>query len=133
VKITAAQYAQALYELTKDKPENELGVVVEKFVQDLRDKRLLNRYEEIIRKFVKIYNKENGIIEAKAVTSRSLDDKLVERLKVAVKDRYRAKDVELEVLTDDEVKGGVRIIAGEEILDASIAGRLRKLKKTLAS
>ena len=36
MKVDSKQYAQALYGLTKDKSENEVSVVIEKYVESLK-------------------------------------------------------------------------------------------------
>ncbi len=131
MKVGGEQYAQALYELTKDKPENEVAVVIEKFVGDLRREGLLNKSGEIIKKFTKIYNNKNRIVVAKVVVSREFSDEKLKEIEDSIKRRYKAKEVELYVMVNKALKGGVKIIVGEEILDNSVAGRLTNLRMTL--
>ena len=131
MNLSTKQYAQALYELTKDKPENEVSIVIEKFVKNLKQNGLLNKADDIIKRFVKIFNKENNIIEAKIFTSRKLDDKEVGGISDYLLKRYNAKNIEVKVGVDKNLKGGVRIILGEEIVDNSILGRLQKLKRAV--
>jgi F-type H+-transporting ATPase subunit delta len=132
VRITTLQYAQALYELTKDKPENEVSIVIEKYVANLKRQGLLNRAESIIKKFTEIYNKENGIVKAKVFTSREMDESSVQEIAKVIKEKYAAEEVELEMTVDKKLKGGIKIVVGEEILDNSIAGRLTSLRTILA-
>jgi F-type H+-transporting ATPase subunit delta len=131
MRITTSQYAQALYELTKDKPENEVIIVIEKYVENLKKQGFLNRVEDIIKKFTEIYNIENGVVSAKIFTSREMEDSSVEEIAEVIKEKYQAEEVELEMIVDKELKGGIKIVVGEEILDNSIAGRLVKLRGAL--
>jgi F-type H+-transporting ATPase subunit delta len=131
MRITTSQYARALYELTKDKPENEVDIVIEKFVNNLKKNRLLDKVEEVIKKFTDIYNKENGIVKAKIFVSRKLSETNVEEIAKAIKKKYQAEEVKLAVIVDDKLKGGIKIIVREDILDNSIAGKLAKLRRAL--
>jgi len=131
MKLSSSQYAQALYQLTKNKPENEVNVVIEKFVNNLRQNGLTGKVNEIIKKFIEIYNKENGILQAKIITVRELNEEMIEKIKDNLRRKYQAEKIELETMVDEKLKGGIKIIVGEDILDGSIAGRLAKLKNSL--
>ncbi len=131
MKLSTRQYAQALYELTKDKPENEVFVVIEKFVKTLKRNGLLNKVEDIVKKFVEIFNKENDIIEAKIFTSRKLDDNEVNDIKKFLLKKYNAEKIETRMKVDKNLKGGIKIVVGEEIIDNSVLGRLQKLKQAI--
>jgi F0F1-type ATP synthase delta subunit len=48
-----------------------------------------------------------------------------------IKEKYQAEEVELEMIVDKELKGGIKIVVGEEILDNSIAGKINKLRNVL--
>ncbi len=131
MNLSTKQYAQALYELTKDKPESEVSVVIEKFVKNLKRNGLLNKAEDIIKKFVEIFNKENNIIEAKIVTSRKLDGKELDNVKNFLLKKYGAEKIEMKTKVDENLKGGIKIVVGEEIIDNSVSGRLQKLKQAM--
>jgi hypothetical protein len=47
MKINTKQYARALYELTKEKSEKDVDVVIKKFVNDLKKIGMLDKVEEI--------------------------------------------------------------------------------------
>jgi len=133
MKISSLQYAQALYELTKDQSEKDVSIVIEKYVNNLQKQGLLNKVEDIIKKFTEIYNKENGIVKAKVFTSREMDESSVQEIAKVIKEKYKAKEVELEMIVDKELKGGIKIVIGEEILDNSVAGKLVRLRKALVN
>ncbi len=131
MKVDSKQYAQALYELTKNKPENEVFVVIKKYVTNLRQQGLLNKREDIIEKFKEIYNKENSIIEAKIFTGRELSKEIVDNIKNVLMKKYNAKKIETKVNVDKSLRGGIKIIVGEDIIDNSVLGRLQKLKQAI--
>jgi F-type H+-transporting ATPase subunit delta len=131
MKINTKQYARALYELTKEKSEKDVDVVIKKFVNDLKKNGMLDKVEEIIGKFTEIYNHKNGIIKAKVFVKDVLTPEEAKRIEQFVKEEYGAKEVELTVVKDDKLKGGIKIIVGEDILDRSISGKLTKLRGAL--
>jgi len=131
MKSTAKQYAQALYELTKDKSDKEVSVVIERFVSNLKSEQKLTSVERIIKQFVEIYNKENGIIKASVSTGRKIDKEVVENIEKTLKEKYQAEKIEMEMIVDEKLKGGIKIVVGEDILDNSVLGRLNKLRGVL--
>ena len=131
MKINSKQYAQALYELTKDKPTDKVDIIIGKFVNNLKKNGFLRKTENIIKKFTEIYNKENKVITAKIFTSRKMEDENVKKITKIIKEKYQVREVELEMTIDKDLKGGIKIIIREEIIDNSIAGRLEKLRKEL--
>ena len=131
MKSTAKQYAQVLYELTKDKSEDEVGVVIEKFVANLKSEQKLKWVEQIIKQFVEIYNRENGIVKASVSTGREVDKEVIKNIEKTLKEKYQAEKIEMEMIVDEKLKGGIKIVVGEDILDNSIAGKLSKLRNNL--
>ncbi len=132
MKINKTQYAQALYELTKGKSKEEMGSVIEKFVANLQKNGFLNMGEGIIEKFQEIYDAKEGIVRAKIYAGRELDDEIVSRIIKAIQQKYQAKKVEWTVVVEKNLKGGLKIVVGEDVFDATIAGRLKKLEKALS-
>lgn len=133
MKISTKQYAQALYELTLGKSESEVGVVVEKFVKELAKNSQLKSAQKIIENFSNIYNRENGIIEAQVISSFKLEDVEVEKLKKYLLEKYSAKEIVFNNNIDPKIKGGVIIKVEDELIDASVAGKLRSLGGHLVS
>ncbi len=131
MRSSTKQYAQALYELTKDKPESEVSVVSEKFIRNLKQSGILNKIEEIIQYFKEIYNKENSIIEAKIFTGRELSKEIVDNIKNVLMKKYDAEKIETKVKVDKSLRGGIKIIVGEDVIDNSVLGRLQKLKQAM--
>ncbi|MCK9378968.1 MAG: F0F1 ATP synthase subunit delta [Candidatus Moranbacteria bacterium] len=131
MKITAKQYAQILNSMTAGKSQQEVCIAVEKFAKVLKKNNQQKLEKSIERKFGEIYNKENGIVEAVIVSAEKLTGNLVDKIADFIKKKYSAKEVILEDKIDKKIKGGFILRVEDEILDASISGRLAKLKKEL--
>lgn len=133
MKISIKQYAQALYELTLGKSESEVNVVIEKFVKELAKNNQIKLSVKVSDKFVEMYNKENGIIEAQVTSAFGLETVEIEKIKNYLLKKYGAKEIVFNNKIDEKIKGGVIIKVGDELIDASIAGQLKSLREVLAN
>lgn len=131
MKISAKQYAQALYELTLGKSEAEVDVVIKKFTQELIKNNQAKMVQKIIENFGNIYNKENGIIEAEIQSRDQLSAESVAKIEKYLIEKYGAHKIIFDKKINPQVKGGIIIKAGDEIMDLSVAGNLNRLKREL--
>lgn len=131
MKISAKQYAQALYELTLGKSESEIDLVVKKFTQELVKNNQIKTVSKIIENFNNIYNRENGIIEAEIQSREELTQDSLNKVEQYLINKYQVKKVFLNKKINPEIKGGIIIKAGDEIMDLSVAGNLNRLKREL--
>jgi F-type H+-transporting ATPase subunit delta len=132
MKITSKQLAQTLYALTDGKSRSEIEKSVTDFAHYIHRERKLALTDKIIEQFSKIYNGQKGIIEAEVVSMSKLEGSQVHKVKSFVKEKYQAKEVVLKNVVDGNIKGGMIIRVGDEVVDGSVAGRLEELKKKLA-
>lgn len=132
MKISAQQYAQSLYEATKEKSQSEVDLALGNFVGILAKNRQLKNKKNIIQKFGEIYNSENNIVSAEVVSREKLSSSLVDKLNSFIKNKYQAKEAVIENKIDAGVKGGIIIKIKDEIIDMSLERQLRELKKQLS-
>jgi len=133
MKITAAQYAKTLYELTAEKSKNEIDKVIVNFVNILSKSNQLKNSGKIIANFSDIYNQENGIIEAEIMSARKLESSQVHKVESYLKNKYKVKEVVINNRIDEKIKGGIVIKVSDELLDASVARQLTNLKNKLSA
>ncbi len=131
MKISATQYANALYELTEGEEKARIDAVAKKFTQLLIKNRQNKLVGKIIEKFNEIYNRKNGIIEAEVTTREKVSTEVYTQVRTYVSTKYKAKEVVLINKIDENIKGGIVIKVGDEILDGSVIGRLNSLKNIL--
>lgn len=132
MKISIKQYSQTLFKLTDGKSEQEVLSIVLKFAEQLKNDGQLKNSDKIIEKFSELHNTANGIIEAVVISREKLSGELVEKLNSFIKEKYKAKEVIIKNIIDEKIQGGIIIKVGDEILDASIANQLKKLKNILS-
>ncbi|MDD3498180.1 MAG: ATP synthase F1 subunit delta [Candidatus Moranbacteria bacterium] len=131
MRISAKQYSKALYDLTKGKDEKELDSIVFNFASELRRRRKLNLSDDIMKIFSEIYNKENRIMEAEIVSAREIGNEQMIGIKNFLKNKYGADKVILDPKMDKNIKGGIIIRMGEDIIDGSILKKMKKLNNLL--
>jgi F-type H+-transporting ATPase subunit delta len=131
MKVSNAQYAQALYEATKGKSHDEINSVIADFLKVLVKNNKLKNVNQIVKKFEDVWNREEGIVEAKITSREKLSSQLVDQLNSFIKDKYRAKEILINNVIDEKIKGGIIIQVGDEVLDGSVAGQLKNLKSIL--
>jgi F-type H+-transporting ATPase subunit delta len=84
----------------------------------------------ISREFHRLLNEERGIVEAVVTSAKPLGREDRE----AVRDRVEAmtgQKVELQDAVDESLIGGLTVRIGDRLLDASIRGRLERLRQQL--
>jgi F-type H+-transporting ATPase subunit delta len=131
MRVTAKQYAQTLYDLTDGKAKPEIEKSLADFARYLHKERKLKLSGKIIENFRKIYDRKNGIVEAEVVTAEKISTEIEKKIKSYIQKKYDAKKVVLKNSIDGNIKGGVIIRVGDEVIDGSITGKLSELKKIL--
>jgi F-type H+-transporting ATPase subunit delta len=82
-------------------------------------------------KFSELYDKRHGIVLTQVRGRADVSQDVLEKVREFVKNRYDAKEVEIDFVVDEKIKGGIVIQVGDEVIDASVATQLRMLKKEL--
>ena len=131
MKVSVKQYAQTLFELTIDKSNAEVDGIIVRFVVFMKKMGDLKKSRDVITQFNNIYNAKNNIVEAVVTSVRMLDSNIQEDVQSFVRKEYGATSVILNNIIDTEIKGGIIVRVGDEVLDGSISGRLKQLKKGL--
>jgi F-type H+-transporting ATPase subunit delta len=131
MRVSARQYAQVLYDLTEGKSKQDIEHSVADFARHMEKERKLKLAGKVIEQFGKIYNEKNGIVEAEVVTAEKMNEALEKKVKNYIEKKYSAKEVVVKNIVDENIKGGIILKVGDEVVDGSIAGRLNELKKVL--
>jgi F-type H+-transporting ATPase subunit delta len=100
--------------------------LVGNFVNLLVQRNRLTLLPRIVEIFGEMYNREKGIVIADVTTAVPLD--AAHQKQVADKlSEMTGKKVELRMHTDPKILGGIITRIGDELIDASVAGRLAEL------
>ncbi len=131
MKVSAKQYANTLYELTENKNDSEVNNIIVKFVSYVKRSGDFKKTNDIVSQFSNVYNDKNGIIEAIVTSTRQLTSEEWNEIQSFIKNKYSAKSVIINKIVDKKIKGGIIIKVNDEVLDGSVRGRLKLLKRSL--
>ncbi len=102
------------------------------FLSVLAENGRLTLLGEIKRIYGRLRQEAEQRLVATVVSATELDGEQRDRMRSALSKRYDA-DVEIETEIDPSVIGGAIIYAGDEVIDGSLRGRLKKLEQSLVS
>ncbi len=132
MRKTSKQYANALYNsVCRDEALPRLSIVIQAFVEILIADNMINQADKIIKEFIKIWNKEKGIVEANIKSTRELDEAQIKSLNIYIKKLAKARIVEIKTAEDKSLLGGIVIRYGDKVLDASLKNRLINLRQEI--
>jgi F-type H+-transporting ATPase subunit delta len=90
----------------------------------------LSLLPEIDRLFEELKAQDEGVVEAVITAAAKPDDAQVKTLVAQLEARFKQKVV-AKVNVDPEIIGGVKIVVGDTVIDASVRGRLQEMAYTL--
>lgn len=133
MKISNSQYAKILYSMVDGKKDSEVDKAVLDFSKFIFKKKGSKKTEKIIASFSKIWNAKKNVVDCEILSAEPVMEESVKKIKDYVMKKYDAGSVSLKSVVKKDLKGGVVIRVKDEIIDASIDGQLKKLKKQLVS
>lgn len=126
-KISNKQFAQALFEATKDLKGEKISEAIKKFVLLLARQHKLKRAEQIITEYEKRVKKENGEVEIVIKSARKLEKTLIEKIKNVFSGKVEATEE-----VEESLLGGIVVRTEDKILDGSLKKQINQLKQSLA-
>lgn len=100
------------------------------FVRVLVENERLQVLPEIRDLFVELKNEHEGVREAQIASAFPLDESTLSALVADLEEKFKAK-LDISVSIDPELIGGVRISVGDEVIDASVRGKLASMAAAL--
>ncbi|HSH21243.1 MAG TPA: F0F1 ATP synthase subunit delta [Candidatus Caenarcaniphilales bacterium] len=105
---------------------------LENLLRLLLRRRRLEMLPRLAREFRHLYNRRAGITEATAISAAPLTDVDVAALRHRL-EQLAGGRVELTLMTDPSLIGGVQVRLGDRLIDGSVRGRLERLRSRLAT
>lgn len=128
MKISTKQYALGLCQAVKDKKEKEAAGAVGNFIKLLAANKDLAKADKISAEFIRVWNRQEGIVEAEVTSVRELDKETANNLNDYVGRLLKARRVIIKERVDGKILGGVIIRHEDKVFDASLRTRLEELK-----
>jgi F-type H+-transporting ATPase subunit delta len=124
-KLLPAQLAQFFIDVV-----GKSGDEQKNFVRVLVENERLALLPEIRDLFVALKNEHEGVKEAHITSAFALDDAALKKLIAELEPRFSCK-LNAKVTVDPELIGGVKIAVGDEVIDASVRGKLAAMATAL--
>ncbi len=129
--ISTKNIAKAIYESGKNKSGGGLESTMKNATKILASKHLLNKAPQILEQLEKIVDKEEGIARVKVSSTNKLQNKDKEEIEEFIKKRYKAKEVEIDIIENKDLLGGIKIEIGDEVINMTLRNKLNKLQDYL--
>ena len=123
--------AQAIYESSLNKEGEALDHILQKSLSLIKNKNLIGKKEEILKRLEDIINKENKTIKIKVSTKEKLKDQEEKEIESIIKEKYKINKVIIEKKEDHELLGGIKIEIGDDIIDTTLSNKIHQLKDYL--
>ena len=125
-KHTAQEVEALLLDVLGDRGNND----IKQFVVTLIENRRLTLLPEIADQFEQLKARSEGVVDAIVESAFPMDEAQKADLIAALTNKY-GKTVRIEVREVAELIGGVRILIGDDVIDASVSGKLHAMAASL--
>ncbi|MEZ5614610.1 MAG: F0F1 ATP synthase subunit delta [Rhodocyclaceae bacterium] len=126
-RLLPSQVAQLFLDVA-----GSLSAEQQNFVRLLVDNERLQVLPEIRELYVELKNGQEGVQEAEIASAFPLDDATLKNLVAELETRFNCR-IQATVSLDPELIGGVRIAVGDQVIDASVRGKLAAMATALQS
>lgn len=116
-----------IYSVFKDVMKNETV----SFLQLLLDKNRIGLIQGICAEYKSFYDRKVSILEIKIISALQLDKEQIKNIEEKMKKQLNASRIYSVVTVDPSLIGGLMVIAGDKVFDASVRGRLNGIKKAI--
>jgi len=130
MKYTAKQLGEALYNINNSEKDKEKNI--KNFVSFLAAQGLLSHIGEIYSEYEKFRKKKDNIISVHVESAFELKKEDREGIKKLVAQKYK-KIPEISEHINKKLIAGVRIQIEDFMIDTSVFGKLKNLKKLMAN
>lgn len=124
-------YARALYEAAYGQSKAEIGALVERVLELMKEKGAIGKAAELAKEIERLDDRSEGIVRATVTSAHALDNATLEQLTKKIKSRGHAKEVVWEKKINKELLGGAVIRYGDKVIDLSVAASVERLAEAI--
>ena len=111
-------------------PETAKSEQAKNLLQTVLQNRRLGALPEIAAQFQALKNEQAGFSDAVIHSAFPIDSAALSELGSLLESKFKRK-LNLSVVINEELIGGVRVVVGDEVLDTSVKARLEQMKAAL--
>ncbi len=130
MKIAAADYAQALYQLVKENPQQSKEIVGH-FIKLIRKSNNRHLLGLTIKQLEKIEATDQGKIIIEVTAAEPLTDSQRDALTKQLNLGQDDKQIEFKLTVKPDIIGGLRLKRDDEVIDATVDTKLTELYRRL--
>ncbi|MDD5626158.1 MAG: ATP synthase F1 subunit delta [Patescibacteria group bacterium] len=131
MKISARQYAESLTQSISSKSKPEMAVILDNFARIMMENRDLNRLDEVLAAFSKIWDKNQGELAVEFTGARVISEKTKKEIEEYLKLKTGAQKIVLTEKTDENILGGIILRYEDKVINASLKQSLQDLKNEM--
>ena len=124
--------AKQLGELFLEIGRNKFNTEARNLVMLLTENKRVTVLSQISQLFEQLKAQHEGVLEARIVSAFAMESKQLKKLIDDLEQKFKRK-IEAQVSVDPELIGGIKVEIGDEILDASVRGKLEAMAVALKS
>lgn len=124
--------AKQLGELFLEIGRNKFNTEARNLVMLLAENKRVTVLSQISQLFEQLKAQHEGVLEARIVSAFAMESKQLKKLIDDLEQKFKRK-IEAQVSVDPELIGGIKVEIGDEILDASVRGKLEAMAVALKS
>ena len=129
--VSIKNLAYAIHQSSLNKKGEELDSIIKNSTELIKSKNLLGKSHQILKELENIIDKENGVVRIKIHSKEKITKKTEEEIDNFIKNKYKAKEVLIELKENPKLLGGIKIEIGDEIIDTTLRQKLNKLQDYL--
>ncbi len=126
--VTTKQLGEMFLEIIRNKSNSE----ADNLLMMLAENKRIHILPQISQLFEQLKAQHEGVLEARIVSAFAMEGKQLRKLISELEQKFKRK-IEAQVSVDPELIGGVKVEIGDEILDASVRGKLEAMSIALKS
>ncbi|MEK7302526.1 MAG: F0F1 ATP synthase subunit delta, partial [Pseudomonadota bacterium] len=127
-RVSAKQLGDIFLEIGRGKFNAEARNLVMLLIENKRVVVL----SQISQLFEQLKARHEGVLEARIVSAFAIENRQLKKLVEDLEQKFKRK-IEAQVSIDPELIGGIKVEVGDEILDASVRGKLEAMAVALKS
>jgi F-type H+-transporting ATPase subunit delta len=121
-----------IFDLVVEVSRHELPANARNFLRAVIENGRLNALPEITAQFRSLKNAQSGLSDAVIYSAFPIDGSVLGDVAAWLEQRFGRK-LNVHVEHDASLIGGIRVVVGDEVLDASVKARLEQMKSALTA
>ena len=127
-EVSAKRLGELFLDICGDKLSNE----GRNFILLLVESKRVEVLPEVSELFEQLKTQHEGVLEAKVASAFAMTDEQLKDLVAGLESKFKCK-IEAKVDVNSELIGGVKVVIGDEVFDASVRGKLEAMSVALKS